>query len=92
MLPWRASKTRPRQAENLGEVRSLASLPLWFGGLLFIAPVVCFSVFGALLADRFIPQQVLAADNNIAGFICRRLLSSSDPRRAETIYGNGYSS
>lgn len=50
-------------------MRSFASLPLWFGGLLFIAPVVSFSMFGALLADRFIPHQVLAVHNNIAGVI-----------------------
>jgi hypothetical protein len=50
-------------------MRSFASLPLWFGGLLFVAPVVSFSVFGALLADRFIPHQVLAVHNNDAGFI-----------------------
>ena len=50
-------------------MRSFALLPLWFGGLLFISLAVSFSMFGALLADRFIPHQVLAVHNNIAGFI-----------------------
>ena len=50
-------------------MRSFASLPLWLGGLIFIALVVCLSMLGALLGDRFIPHQVLAVHNGIAGSI-----------------------
>jgi hypothetical protein len=50
-------------------VQHLASFPVFIGAPLFIGVLVALAVAGGIVAQRYLPKQVLADHNEIAGFV-----------------------